>query len=119
MRLVVVETPYAARTKEELEENLEYARAALCDCFVLGEAPFASHLLYTQEGVLDDVDANQRALGMRAGFAWGDKADATVVYIDRGISKGMRAGITRAERAGRPVEYRTLVIAETKKGPAT
>jgi hypothetical protein len=46
---------------------------------------------------------------MDAGLAWANKADATVVYIDKGISSGMKHGIVNAERAGRPIEYRTLV----------
>ena len=73
-----------------------------------GEAPIASHLLYTQPGILDDSDPEQRRLGMEAGFAWNELADATVVYTDLGISAGMREGIFRAVSAGRPVEHRSL-----------
>ena len=50
----------------------------------------------------------ERQWGIDAGLAWSDKAEATVVYIDRGISRGMEYGIANAERAGRPVERRTL-----------
>lgn len=104
MRLVVVESPYAG----DWALNERYARAALRDCLRRGEAPFASHLLYTQPGVLDDSDPAERAMGMRAGFTWGDAAEATVVYTDLGMSPGMREGIRCAESAGRPVEYRAL-----------
>lgn len=76
--------------------------------FCGGEAPFASHLLYTQDGILRDEVPEERELGMEAGFAWGLCADATVVYWDYGISAGMRKGIKRAKREGRPVEYRKL-----------
>ncbi|TCU34118.1 hypothetical protein EV129_113102 [Rhizobium azibense] len=78
------------------------------DCLERGEAPYASHLLYTQVGVLDDSDPVQRARGIEAGLLWGKHAEATVVYTDRGISGGMRQGIQRAINEGRPVEYRTL-----------
>lgn len=104
MRLVIVESPYAGDT----ERNVAYARAALADCFARGEAPFASHLLYTQPEVLDDTVPAQRAQGIAAGLAWGAYADATVVYTDLGITPGMHQGIARAELEGRPVEYRTL-----------
>ncbi len=104
MRLVIVETPYAG----EVEANIEYARAAVADCLARGEAPWASHLLYTQPGILDDDDPDERRLGILAGLAWGDRADATVVYTDRGISSGMKQGIERAHTAGRPVVYRSL-----------
>jgi hypothetical protein len=104
VRLVVLESPFAG----DVERNLAYARAAMADCLRRGEAPFASHLLYTQPGVLwDDVPA-ERHLGMSAGFAWNARADATVVYVDLGISLGMATGIADALRAGRPVEERTL-----------
>lgn len=78
------------------------------DCLQRGEAPYASHLLYTQDGVLDDGDKAERSLGIEAGLCWGDKAEATVVYADLGISGGMHQGIARAKAAGRPVEIRTL-----------
>lgn len=74
-----------------------------------GEAPIASHLLYTQPGVLRDHDALERQWGIDAGLAWRSVADATVVYIDRGVSTGMRYGIRAAKESGKPIEYRTLV----------
>lgn len=105
MRLVIIESPYAG----DVETNVAYARKAMADCLRRGEAPYASHLLYTQPGVLDDTIKEQRQLGMEAGFAWGKVAEATVVYTDLGITPGMKGGITRATKAGRPVEYRSLM----------
>ena len=104
IRRVIVESPYAGH----ISRNTAYARVAMADCLNQGEAPFASHLLYTQHGVLNDGDPAQRAHGIAAGLAWGARADATVVYTDFGISDGMRQGILDAEAAGRPVEYRSL-----------
>ena len=105
-RLVVVESPYAGKTKEEVEKNVSYARACMRDCFLRGEYPFASHLLYTQPGVLDDNNHKERELGIKAGLEWVKVAEATVVYTDLGISEGMKQGIKRAEKDGRVVEYR-------------
>lgn len=108
MRRVILETPYAADTEEGIEENETYARACMKDCLMRGEAPFASHMLYTQPGVLDDKVDKERERGIEAGLVWGRQAQATVVYTDRGISRGMYQGIERAEWEGRPVEYRKL-----------
>jgi hypothetical protein len=108
MRLVILETPYASDTPEGVAENVAYARACLRDCLQRGEAPLASHLLYTQPGVLDDSIAAERELGIRAGLDWGEEAQATVVYVDRGVSAGMEAGIAAATAAGRPIEYRRI-----------
>lgn len=66
------------------------------DCLDRGEAPFASHGLYTQPGVLDDWDPAEREKGILAGFEWRLVAQATIVYADRGITPGMRAGIRKA-----------------------
>jgi len=108
MRLVVIESPYAASGNANVEEHLTYARVCMADCLMRGEAPFASHLLYTQEDILDDDDPDERRLGIEAGLAWGERADAVVVYIDLGISTGMRYGIERATKRGTPVEYRSI-----------
>lgn len=104
MKLVILESPYAG----DVEANVAYARRALRDSLARGEAPIASHLLYTQPGVLDDDDPKERQWGILAGLAWGRVAQATVLYVDLGISNGMRLGIERALREGRPVERRRI-----------
>lgn len=104
MKLVILESPYAG----DIEKNVAYARACVRDSLSRGEAPIASHLLYTQPGVLRDEVAEERQWGIDAGLAWGAKAEATVLYCDLGISRGMEYGIANAERTGRPVERRTL-----------
>jgi hypothetical protein len=106
MRLVILESPFAG----DVERNIAYACSCMLDCLNRGEAPLASHLLYPQ--TLDDKDSRQRALGIRAGLAWGVHAHATVVYVDLGISGGMEQGIASAEIDGRPVERRRLPSSE-------
>lgn len=103
-RLVCIESPYAGA----VDENTEYARRCVADSLGRGEFPIASHLLYTQPGVLRDEVPGERQLGIEAGLAWAESADTTVVYMDRGISSGMRAGIARALRDGRRVVLRWL-----------
>lgn len=103
-RLVVIESPYAAPAHlrgdrlaagVRVELNMDYARAALRDALDRGEAPFASHLLYTQgaqgRALLDDTDREQRAKGIAAGLAWSRAADASIFYLDLGCSPGMIA----------------------------
>lgn len=107
-RRVVVESPFAGKTEGETQTNVAYARACIRDCLLRGEAPFASHLLYTQDGVLDDGSKAQRDLGIEAGLAFVRFAEATVVYLDRGLSKGMALGVERARAESRPVEERRL-----------
>lgn len=104
MKLVVLESPYAG----DVERNVAYARAAMRDCLSRGEAPIASHLLYTQEGVLDDDIPGERARGIAAGLEWARVAEAVVFYVDRGWSRGMLAAKERHADEGLPIEYRSL-----------
>lgn len=104
MRLVIVESPFAG----DVEKNTHYARLCVRDSLLRGEAPIASHLLYTQPGILNDDIPAERQHGIDAGLAWRAVAQASVVYTDLGISKGMEYGIQAAKGAGVPIEYRTL-----------
>ncbi len=108
MRLVILESPFGNSDFREVEKNIAYARACLRDCLLRGEAPFASHLLYTQGGVLDDNIREERTHGILAGLEWARHADAAVIYTDRGITPGMKLGIETHQSLGLSVEYRTL-----------
>lgn len=110
MRRVVIESPYSAPTAWGVRRNVTYLRACLRDSLRRGEAPFASHGLYTLEGVLDDRVEAERAQGMIAGWAWLTPAAiaADVVYCNLGISGGMMAGILCARRNGVILEFRKL-----------
>lgn len=103
-RLVILESPFMG----DEERNRKYAIECMKDCFKRGEYPFASHLLYTLGGITDETIPEERELGIEAGLAWGRFAEATIVYTDLGITEGMRQGIERAKKEGRPVEYRKL-----------
>lgn len=105
MRLVILESPFAG----DVEANITYARACVHDSLSRGEAPIASHLLYIQPGVLDDNDPVERQWGIDAGLAWKKVAEASVVYTDFGISRGMQFGIDAARAAGIPVEFRCFM----------
>jgi len=106
MKLVIVESPYAG----DIERNVEYARRCVRHSLSLGESPIASHLLYTQPGVLNDWIPKERQWGIDAGLAWRKVAELTAVYVDLGISKGMEYGIDAARSAGVQVEFRSLNV---------
>lgn len=127
MRRVIIESPFAPREEDIVRmsrgtltssreqaykilvnRNIRYARACMRDCLLRGEAPYASHLLYTQEGVLDDQVASERKLGIEAGFAYREVAELTCVYTDLWMSGGMNYGIEDAREKGREVEFREL-----------
>lgn len=102
---VVLESPY----RGDIARNIAYARRCVKDSLSRGESPLASHLLYTQDGILDDNDPDQRRLGIEAGRAWIQVADLVAVYVDHGISPGMEAAMSRARRYGVPIELREIL----------
>lgn len=104
MPLVIIESPFAG----EVEANIAYAKRAVHDCLMRGEAPIASHLLFTQPGVLDDDVPGERDLGIEAGLSWYRVADRCVVYLDKGVSNGMRLGMERARALGIHIELRSI-----------
>jgi hypothetical protein len=104
MKKVIVESPFAGN----VARNLAYVRACMADCLKRGEAPYASHALHTQPGVLDDTLPAERELGIAAGFAWRSVADLTVFYTDLGWSGGMKAGLQACLDADAPYTYREL-----------
>ena len=118
MRLVIIESPYAGRSAWKFiaffqrMANRRYARKCVRDSLSRGEAPIASHLLYTQPGILRDEVPQERQWGIDAGLVWKEVASASIVYADRGITSGMEYGIAAAEAAGIPVEYRNIGAAE-------
>lgn len=103
-RRVIIESPFAG----DVERNVAYLRAAMRDALLRGDAPFASHAIYTQPGVLDDEKPEERTHGIQAGFAWMEAAKASVVYEDLGLSNGMKLGLERAAQLGLPIERRRI-----------
>lgn len=105
MKKVIVESPFAG----EVDRNVMYTRMCLHDCLVnYRESPLASHLLYTQEFILDDDIPSERQLGIRAGLDWGAMAEASIIYVDLGISTGMAFGVRDARDMNRSRELRRL-----------
>jgi len=88
--------------------NRKYAKACIKDCLKRGEAPYASHLLFDQSGLLNDMNEEERQLGMNCGFIWNEAAVLTAVYVDRGFSSGMKMGLENARKCNRKVEFRSL-----------
>lgn len=103
---VQIESPFGAPTRDGIITNVAYALIAMRDSLRRGEAPFASHLLYTQ--MFDDTDPDERRIGIEAGLVIGEHAGLTALYEDLGISTGMQYGIENANTVGRPVVYRRL-----------
>ena len=98
-RLVVIESPY----RGEVERNKAYLKLCFLDSIMRGEAPTASHKLYTD--VLDDDDPNERKLGIDLGFAWVRAADLVAFYTDFGMSGGMSECLRLIKNATFRVKY--------------
>ena len=104
MKRVIIESPYAG----DIPRNTTYARRCLRDSLERGEAPLASHLLYTQPGVLDEFEPSERQWGIDAGLEWHKVAETIVFYSDYGVSKGMAEALKWALKHKTPTEDRKI-----------
>lgn len=106
--LVILESPFAGPDRATIDANVAYARSCMRDALIRGEHPLASHLLYTQRGILDDSVPHERQRGIEAGLAWRRVAHGAVFYYDRGWSPGMLAAREVYEREQFPILLRSL-----------
>jgi hypothetical protein len=81
--LVVIESPYTG----DVERNVAYLQRCIKNSIERGEAPFASHQMYTT--ALDDENEEQRNLGIECGYTWLREAHCQAFYLDHGWSRGM------------------------------
>ena len=102
---VILESPFAGET----ERNIDYARKCVRHSLSLGEAPIASHLLYTLDGILNDEIEEERMQGIHAGLEWKKVAEKQVLYIDYGMSRGMEYGLSYAKEHNIPYEMRKIL----------
>lgn len=102
MKRVIIESPYAGN----IYRNLQYAKECMLNSLGRGEAPLASHLLYTQ--ILDDDIPYERDMGIRAGLEWATVADKHVFYTDYGYSTGMLLALQYAKDNNLEIEERKI-----------
>jgi hypothetical protein len=104
MKRVLIESPYAG----DIKRNVEYAKECVKDCLRRGESPYASHLFFTQDGILNDDIPEERRQGIMAGLAWEDVADMVAIYADFGVTDGMKIGLDRHKKNLKYIEVRYL-----------
>lgn len=103
----VIESPYAG----DVETNKGYLIACIRHSLYAGEAPFASHLMYTT-ALCDDIP-EERKLGIEAGFEWHSVAEKIVFYVDLGISRGMMLSFEKNYKT-RGIVFRSLKMKTEK-----
>lgn len=102
----VVESPYRATDAHSVEAHTLYLQFCMADCLRRSEAPMASHEWYPR--LLDDDNPKERALGIQAGYEWGECADLIAFYVDLGFSPGMREAQKFYSKTGKPMDTRTI-----------
>jgi len=104
---VLLISPFRADNPTLRGNNRKYLRRAIRDSIINhGEAPFASHEMYTR--ALDDNEPREREIGVNLLLAWFHHAEKMVVYADLGISRGMELEIAHAVLNKIPIEYRYI-----------
>lgn len=97
-KTVYIASPYSGN----VDENIEFARAA-CRYFMERDyLPFAPHLIYPQ--ILDDSDPAERQKGLDMGLDWVARCDEFAACGDE-ISSGMSGEVLRALQLNKPIQY--------------
>ena len=126
MLLVSIESPFKPSDDEVakyegrytraelLRQNLVYARLALLNSLKRGEAPFASHLIYTQVWAESD---ELRKQGIAAGIEYHHRTDLVALCVDLGTSGGMKLAREHAQLINVPHETRMILDSRHGKDP--
>jgi len=101
---VYVVSPYAGEVYRNIVNTKWYCRFVIKE----GAIPIASHLMYPR--FLNDMDPEERELGIMFGFSLMEGCDEVWVFTENGISEGMRREIHEAKRQ----KKRIRLIAEVK-----
>jgi hypothetical protein len=102
----IIESPFQGN----VVENMEYLQECIRHSISLGEAPFASHQMYTS--ALDDAKPKERTAGIYAGYEWMMEASLVAFYVDKGMSDGMHKALNYAVYLKKPILFRRLLKGE-------
>lgn len=105
-RCVFICSPFSADNDADFFRNIEYAQDATRDAISRGESPYTPHLFLTQ--VLKDEDPQERALSLEISKRFLMRCDGIAVYLDHGVSPGMRGEIAAAQAAHMTIWYRNV-----------
>ena len=100
---VIIESPYAGEHKTN---NLIYLQECIHYSVNSGEAPFASHRMYT--GALNDDVPEERKLGIEAGYCWMNLAKKVIFCVDEGMSEGMKKALITAVKLEKDIVFRYI-----------
>lgn len=94
LRPVVYESPFASMDFDTFARNIAYARLLIREGATgYNEAGIASHVIWTQPGILRDTVESERNLGIACGIVFANMAKRGIIGhiygIDLGWSKGM------------------------------
>ena len=112
---VFVESPYSG----PVSHNLRYLNLCGLDAYARGEMPVATHAFMTTHPAaagyfVSDYDKKWDILSRKQAIARGQvlrrRCDLTVLYLDRGMSKGMGEAMAYCKANGLPFETRYLDV---------
>lgn len=99
---VYICSPYSG----DISENVRVAEALCRQAIRKGYAPFAPHLFYPK--FLDDEKTDERLLGITLACDWLSACNMVWKYSENGVSRGMKAELSRARQLDIPIIEVTL-----------
>lgn len=106
MKLVCIESPWAGLGGGR--EAALYLRRCIRDSLKRGELPLASHAVFCIAGGIDDNIPELRARGLSAAMRYILAADLVAVYVDHGISQGMKRALDFANANQKIIQARRI-----------
>lgn len=106
MKVVVLLTPW-----EGFRERLrlkQYIRTCIRDCIVREELPWGPQVMLAWTEALYEDDPEQRREGIELGKQMVRRSDSVALYIDLGVSAGMREIANYAAFHSKPVDKRRV-----------
>jgi hypothetical protein len=94
-RRVIVEVPFLGENNLERNGNLAYLSACVADCLLRGEAPMAVPLSVVCGVTPEAAELVADSISLQ----WRPFADATVAYVDRGVTPAMKKRLQAAADA--------------------
>lgn len=105
-RCVVLVSPFMAEDYTKANMAKRYADRCTKDSVNKQEAPLVSHSFYYD--VLNVKNPIERDIGLQSQLSWIKHAELVAVYVDLGITPGMRVAINNAILLSKRIEYRTI-----------
>lgn len=100
-KVIYLSSPLSGKTESDVDRNIAFVKRAARFAIKQGVMPYIPHL--TLPTILNDKDPEERALGISLDLDLLERCDELWMFVENGISSGMKTEQEAAERFGIPI----------------